>query len=363
VAVCLLGAGLAGQAPPGVLTTTLASIEHYPTFYHGRTISLVGTPSLVGDLWRLPRTDSGAFVLLPRTGSPPMRPVEVRGQLFDVGRLDAEDSRLSATGIRQVVKALFDDRWPTRGELLVLAAATWTDDLPGEATLRSLALHPDAFDGKPVTIRGRFRGQNLYGDLPAWPRKSQWDFVLQSADAAVWITGLRPRGRGFDLNPRQRLGSRTWLQITGTVHVVDTLPTVEATQVALTEPVEEPPPPVEPETLLKPEPPSVVFSAPLNGDIDVDRDAPVRVQFSQDMNASTFAGAVHITYPTATGTEFPAFEVKYQALTRSIEVRFEHPLAGGAMVRVELSGGIQAVDGQALAPITITFTTKISDGR
>ena len=38
-------------------------------------------------------------------------------------------------------------------------------------------------------LRGRFRGRNLVGDLPTWPRQSQTDFVLQAADAVVFMVG------------------------------------------------------------------------------------------------------------------------------------------------------------------------------
>lgn len=356
VSLLVAGAVIEGQSAP--LTTTLATIEHFPTFFHGRVVSLVGTPVLVGDTWRLPRADTGDFVLIPQTASPPSRAVELRGQLFDVGRLDVDDSRLSATGIRQIVQTLYGERWPARGALFVLVGATWKDDLAETPSVRSIALHPEAYDGKPVTIRGRFHAQNLFGDLPAWPRKSQWDFVLQSADAAVWVTGLRPRGRDFDLNPRQRLGSRTWLEVAGTVRVVDTLPTIEATHVALTTAEDEPPPAPELALVLQQEPPAIVFSAPLDGDIDVDQDTPVRIQFSRDMNEASFQHGVQVTYQEPAGVAPPAFTVTYQALNRSIEIRFERRLEAGATIRVALGEGIQAADGEPLAPVTIGFKTK-----
>jgi hypothetical protein len=51
--------------------------------------------------------------------------------------------------------------------------------------VRAVVLRSEAFDGKPVTLRGRFRAQNLYGDVPAWPRQSQWDFVLPLAPTSI----------------------------------------------------------------------------------------------------------------------------------------------------------------------------------
>ena len=43
------------------------------------------------------------------------------------------------------------------------------------------------------------------GDLPQGVAKSKWDFVLQSADASIWVTGLRPKGKDFDLDPSARV--------------------------------------------------------------------------------------------------------------------------------------------------------------
>ena len=71
-------------------------------------------------------------------------------------------------------------------------------------TIRAIALAPEQFENRSVTLTGRFRGRNLYGDLPQGVAKSKWDFVLQSADAAIWVTGLRPKGKDFDLDASAR---------------------------------------------------------------------------------------------------------------------------------------------------------------
>ena len=53
-------------------------------------------------------------------------------------------------------------------------------------------------------MTGRFRGVNLFGDLPQAPGRSRYDFVLQSADAALWVTGLQPKGKSFSLDRNAR---------------------------------------------------------------------------------------------------------------------------------------------------------------
>ena len=100
-----------------------------------------------------------------------------------------------------MLEAASHGHWPPRDQVFVLIGATAVESpLPTEPTLRRVAIAPEHYADRAITIVGRFRGANLFGDLPQAPGKSRWDFVLQSADGAVWVTGLRPRGKGFDLD-------------------------------------------------------------------------------------------------------------------------------------------------------------------
>lgn len=370
-AICCVAGFTLNLAPPvraqGPLpaATSLATLERFPTYFHGRTVTFVSTPELINGLWRVPRQagDSRAFVILPREGSPPARAVELRGQLFDVGQLDRDDSRISTSGLRGAVERLYGTGWPERGALFALVGATWSDDRPIQAigaSLRAVVLHPDAFDGQRVTVRGRFRAQNLYGDLPAWPRKTQWDFVLQSADASLWVTGMRPRGRQFDLDPRQRRGAGTWLEVTGVVRIADAMPTIEAASIATAPPEAEPEPPPVAARPAVPEP-TVVFSVPLEGEIGVDPSIVVRIQFSRHMLESSFAEAVAVTYGGDPAPAPPAFKAVYQPQTRALEIRFAAPLRPDADVVIQLREGIVAADKARLSPVTIRFRTKAGD--
>jgi Big-like domain-containing protein len=340
------------------VATSLVTLQRYPTFFHGRTVSLIGSPQEVGGIWRLPLDPTRTLVILPREGRLPSRSVELRGVLFDVGQMAADDTRLSASGVRAMVDSLSPDRWPPRNTLFALTSATWADPAPlSPASVRAVVLHPEAFDRKSVTLRGRFRAQNLYGDLPAWPRQSQWDFVLQAADASIWVTGLRPRGRGLDLDPTTRRGAGTWLEATGIVRFEDGLARLEASAVAPGAPdADEPAPVATPPPSLPP--PALIFSTPLNGESDIDPGAVVRVQFSRDMREASFEGALKITYGSEVPDPVPPFALRYLPDTRSIEIRFKSPLAAGAAVTVSLGPPAAARDGTPLTPASITFRTK-----
>ena len=112
-------------------------------------------------------------------------------------------------------EALFQKPWPTTGELpvLIVESTLPATRLPA-ASVRTLALEPETYEGEPVTVTGRFRGRNLYGDLPDAPGLGRWEFVLRSADGAIWaiiaagrITLWRSGDAGFEALP-YRLSDR-----------------------------------------------------------------------------------------------------------------------------------------------------------
>jgi hypothetical protein len=232
-------------------------------------------------------------------------------------------------------------------------------------SLREIALTPNNYVGKRVTVKGQFRGRNLYGDVPQGPGLSQWDFVLRAADAALWVTGLRPRGKGFNLDIGARVDTGTWLEATGVVKEGKGLAWIEAQQFALTKPdletrnAEAPPIPQ-----MGP-PPEVIFSDPGDGELNVPLRSPVRLQFSRDMNPESFKGNVRWSFTNAdavnvganTPQEQPRSpQFKYDGARRSLEIRLD--LNDGASYRdvvLELLEGIAATDGAKLKPWKLSF--------
>jgi hypothetical protein len=64
--------------------------------------------------------------------------------------------------------------------------------------LEDLVTRPDRFVGRTVTVRGQFRGANLFGDFPAG--KGGKDWVLREGPFSIWITGRDPSGPGWRLD-------------------------------------------------------------------------------------------------------------------------------------------------------------------
>ena len=142
-------------------------------------------------------------------------------------------------------------------------------------------------------MTGRFRGVNLFGDLPQAPGRSRYDFVLQSADAALWVTGLQPKGKSFSLDRNARVDTGRWLEVTGIVGRSAGLVWIDGEKIGLgTAP--EPAAVVQIEVPKVGPAPDVTFSIPTPEDIDVETSILVRIQFSRDMEAASFKDRVRV---------------------------------------------------------------------
>lgn len=366
-AACLLGAATLVPPAAGVVTaqgtriaTTADTLLASAVFFHGRNVVLKQRLLVEGDLTRLADAPKPIYVFW--RDRPSGDAGEVRGEFWDLGRLEARDSRFTAYDFTRLLETVNRGEWPARDQIYVLLAASLAPWQPPRApTARAIALSPDDYVEREVKVIGRFKGRNLYGDLPIALGKGKWDFVLQSADGALWVTGVRPRGKGFDLDPSKRVDTGRWVEVTGVVARQGVTTYIDARQIALAaepdeEPVEvklPPPPP--------PPPPTVIFSAPVQDDTAVDRSAPVRIQFSRDLDPRSVRGRVKVSYvPPAGGAPpgaVPDFDVTYNDVARAIEIRFARPLEGFQQIRVDLLDGITAIDGQPLKPWTLTYAT------
>jgi hypothetical protein len=361
VAYLLLGLVVAGSAfaqPATRRLTTLDSLRHFPGYFHLQPVLLRGELAESGQRIML-RSDEHEMRVVLNDNPQLDGLVDLRAQLIDVGRLEPGDPRLASYGPRD------EDRWPKPGEELFLNATGIGPAQPSTTpSVRALALEPWKFDGQRVTLVGQFRGRNLFGDLPDAPKKSRYDFVLKAADAAVWVTGLRPRGKGFDLNVDARVDTGRWLEVTGVARHEGGLVAIEAATIDSTkeptltterdEPATPPPPP---------QPAEVVFSTPSDGETDVSLNSRVRIQFSRGIKPETLEGHILIGYLGAESTErgephTPSIEVKtsYDPGTRAVELSFPKPLERFRTVRVQLLEGIEAFDGAPVKPWTLTFS-------
>jgi hypothetical protein len=358
-------APLAGAQAPVRRATTVEAIRAYPGFFHTQAVVVVGRVTARGQEWSV-ATDSGILRLVGRE-RPREGPAEVRGVVYDIGRMNSDDPRLLTLEARDLIQQAYGDRWPRPGEEIVLSVAGAGEPPPAASStsppLRNIALEPERYAGQTVTIVGQFRGRNLFADLPEAPTSERYDFVIRSADGAIWVTGLRPRGQGFSFETTRRVDTGSWLRVTGTVRAGRGLSWVEGTSIALADAPSEdvaevrvPPPP--------PPPLEVVFASPSEGETDVRLDASIRLQLSRDLDPGSLKDRVRLTYSAAESAERGepqppsiTFAVNYTPVNRGLEIRPTQPLERFRQVRLEMLDGIRGPDGAMLKPFTLTFST------
>jgi hypothetical protein len=357
-ATITVSATQAVRSGSGRRIATVTALVTYPVFYHVQAVRVRASAHEENGLFRLEQNGARVWLVAGASGRlpDPNTTTEITGTFLDVGRLEQSEARGQAD-LAALSQRVLNRSWPGVGELLVVIVDGATPAAPLAApSVRTLALDPERYIDQEVTVIGRFRGRNLYGDLADAPGKSRWDFVLQSADAAIWVTGRRPRGSGFDLNVDNRVDTDRWLEVAGLVKVDRGLVRLEATAIRAAQP---PAQTAQPEALVKVPvnipPPEVVFSAPTDGETDVDPSASVRIQFSRDVRPDSIGGQVGVNYMGVTQAP-PTFTTSYDPGKRVLEIKFASALEPFRTVQVSLKSGIVATDGQPLGAWTLTFS-------
>jgi hypothetical protein len=335
--------------------TNVAALLGHPDFFHLRPVVVVGELNLLktGEM-RL--TTDGSSVRLVPEGNIPDGLAEVRGEFWDLGKFPAGDPRLQKYDLKRMFGVDPEGAWPKAGQVLALVATgAQPATTPSAPSIRNIVLYPSRYLDQKVTVTGQFAGRNLLGDLADAPGQSRYDFVLRSADAAIWVTNLRPKGKDFDLALDSRIDTGRWLEVSGTLQQGRGLQWLngEANSVKIAQPQKETPEQAVIHVAPAP-PPEVVFSAPLGGETDVAVTTSVRIQFSRDIDPSTFRG--HIRVQTGDGRTIE-FTTQYLPGNRDLELKFAAPLDRFMAVVVELQEGILATDKQPLAPWTLKFQT------
>ncbi len=362
VLLVVLSATLAAQTPAR-RATNLAALTSHPTFYHQRPILLVGTVALQ-DAGGLRVSSEGLSMRLVSKGPAPDGEDEIRGEFWDLGRMNADDPRLREYDLKRVFNIDPDAAWPQAGQVTAIVATSVMAAVPPAApSIRNIVLFPSRYDGQQVTLVGQFGGRNLLGDLADAPARSRYDFVLRSADASIWVTNIRPRGKDWELALDARIDTGRWLEVSGIVQQGRGLQWLDATagSLRLTQPPRETLEQTQIQVPAAP-PPEVIFSAPTSDETEVLTTSTIRIQFSRDLDPATLKNRIAIGYggspaPDAADAAKADFTTQYLPGTRVLEIKFTTPLRPFSTVVVSLQDGILGRDKQALAPWQLKFET------
>jgi len=225
-----------------------------------------------------------------------------------------------------------------------------------DTTLEDLVTKPEKYDGKTVNVRGQFRGENLFGDLPSSSRDRSSDWVIKDDLFAVWVTGKKPKGSGWSLDASLKRDTGKWLQIMGRVRVRNRVVTLEAIDVVLSKPPAvsvaavkaepTPPPPPRPRR-----PPVVAFSLPIDGERELAPDTVFQIQFTRDMDEASLKDRVLLRYagrPQPGDNSLDAMRMSYDGGLRTLRVDPGDLLRPGRIVELVLLPGIVDIDGVPL---------------
>jgi hypothetical protein len=361
VLACLMVASTVVAQPTSRRATSLAALLNYSSFFQLRPVLLVGTLKL-HDSGELRVSDETGSLLVVFSGPAPNGLAEVRGEFWDLGRMRIDDPRLGAYDLRRTFQIDPEGAWPRPGQVMaIVASAIATVATPSAPSIRNMVLFPDRYRDQRVTVVGQFAGRNLLGDLPDAPGRSRYDFVLRSADAAVWVVNLRPRGKDFELALDARIDTGRWLEVTGTLQQGRGLQWLDGDSGSLK--IAKPPaevPDEAPVSVPAAPPPEVIFSAPTEGETDVPISTSLRLQFSRDIDVSTLKGRLTVAYASSIAQSAEAgpieFTTEYRGAARVLEVTFTKPLDPFRAVRVTLPETVLGTDRQPLKPWTLTFT-------
>jgi hypothetical protein len=293
----------------------------------GGYLHLVPTPEAQMDFERMARTSTG-------------REVEVTGGV--------ETGSSTTTGQKIVYLLVWAFLGPPDDKAKVPNSPT--------VTLEELVTKPERHDGRTVTVRGQFRGENLFGDMPSASRQRSADWVLKDDVFAVWVTGKKAKGPGWTLDASLKRDTGRWLQVTGRVSVNARVVTLQAIDVVLSKPPTatpqaqaQPPPPPPPPRAKKA--PVVVFSLPLDGERDVPPGSVFMVQFSRDMDEASFKDRVVFRYagrPQPGDNSLDAMRISYDLGRKALQIDPGDLLRPGRVVELLLLPGIVDLDGQPL---------------
>ena len=104
---------------------------------------------------------------------------------------------------------------------------------PDALVLEELIAPDTPYAGQTVRVVGLFGGHNLFGDLPSGSARDPLDWVLRQPPHAIWVTGRKPEGKGWRLDPAYKGDGVRWIEVTGRVEVRGGVSLLRASKVLL----------------------------------------------------------------------------------------------------------------------------------
>jgi hypothetical protein len=100
----------------------------------------------------------------------------------------------------------------------------------GSLSLEEAVWTAEKLKGTVVRVRGQFQGKDLFGEANC--KGSPADgWVIKDASFWVWVTGRKPEGKGWKLDPTSRTDADSWVEVAGKLELRDECVLLQATDV------------------------------------------------------------------------------------------------------------------------------------
>ena len=332
--------------PVDVAASELLSI---PAGYDGRAVRTRGRfANLTGsDTLRYSLSAEGAVIGLSPT--PESR------ALVDANASALDGTEMTVTGVFRRQPGSSDtpgDDAPSYAiSFWEVSSAVLTERSRAAQALTTLLAATPVPMNRSVEVVGQFRGSNLFGDLPATTRLRTGiaDWVLREGAASIWVTGVRPQGSGWRLNPWDRRDTTTWLRVRGQLEEQMGHYYLRASAVA-------PAPQPTSQTAAsaatlgwQPVPPEVQFTLPLDFE-DARPDSQFVIQFTKPMDRLAFEGNVALRYvgDIRDASRFTTVGLYYSEEQRSLHIDPGIALQSGRTLEILLRPGVHDLMGLPL---------------
>jgi hypothetical protein len=232
-------------------------------------------------------------------------------------------------------------------------------------TIKEVTTNPPGND-ELVRVIGRYRGSNMFGDLPSDSRRAIDDWVIKDGPFAVWVTGRKADRDGMNVGANAVRDSRLWVAVTGKIEERKGMVYLRARRIEAIPPPDTAGVPVSGGlAVARPTPPAdIAFLAPVAGIESATTDQQFLVRFTKPMDESTLRNRVQVRYADAPDVSLPRTSVTYYAERMfSIMVDPGEALQPGRTVELVLLPGIKGADGQPLAANTDPRVLKWMVGR
>jgi hypothetical protein len=148
----LLAATTALAQPMTRRAATIPALKAFPAFYNGQAVLLRAEIRQEGERWTLAEGEDTipAFGRSDISGSGTL---EVRGEVWDIGRMEPTDGRLAGKDLRSILGVEPTTSWPRPGELVVVNLTSAAAAPPLAApSLRNVVLAPERYVEQKVIV-------------------------------------------------------------------------------------------------------------------------------------------------------------------------------------------------------------------